>query len=49
VSYTVKLAFEGGQQFGLAAAISTVIFILIVVLSVFNMRLSRATQNENRY
>lgn len=49
VSYTVKLAFEGSQQYGLAAALSTVIFVLVVVLSVINLRLTRANQNEQRY
>lgn len=49
VSYTVKLAFEGSQQFGLAAALSTVIFVLVAVLSVINLKLTRANQNEARY
>lgn len=49
VSYTVKLAFESTQQFGLAAALSTVIFVLVAVLSVLNLKLTKANQNENRY
>lgn len=47
VSYTYKLAFEGGQQYGLAAAISTVIFILVVVMSLFNMRLAKINNDDN--
>lgn len=49
VSYTVKLAFESTQQFGLAAALSTVIFVLVAVLSVLNLKLTKANQHENRY
>lgn len=49
VSYTVKLAFEGSQQFGLAASLSTVIFVLVAVLSVINLKLTKANQNEARY
>lgn len=42
VSYTYRLAFEdSGQQFGLAAAISTAIFVLVTCLSVVNLRLTR--------
>ena len=49
VSYTVKLAFESTQQFGLAAALSTIIFVLVAVLSVLNLKLTKANQHENRY
>lgn len=49
VSYTVKLAFEGSQQFGLAASLSTVIFVLVAVLSVINLKLTKANQHEARY
>jgi maltose/maltodextrin transport system permease protein len=42
VSYTYRVAFQdSGQQFGLAAAISTVIFALVAGLSVINLRLTR--------
>ncbi|HET6439065.1 MAG TPA: maltose ABC transporter permease MalF [Anaeromyxobacter sp.] len=42
VSYTYRIAFQdSGQQFGLAAAISTVIFALVAGLSVINLRLTR--------
>ncbi|MFM2483322.1 maltose ABC transporter permease MalF [Celerinatantimonas sp. YJH-8] len=43
VSYTYRIAFEGsgGQDFGLAAAISTVIFLLVGALAVINLKASR--------
>ena len=42
VSYTYRIAFQdSGQQFGLAAAISTVIFVLVAGLSLINLRLTR--------
>jgi maltose/maltodextrin transport system permease protein len=42
VSYTYRIAFEdSGQQFGLAAAISTVIFFIVAGLSILNLRLTR--------
>jgi maltose/maltodextrin transport system permease protein len=42
VSYTYRLAFQdSGQQFGLAAAISTVIFAIVAGLSIINLRLTR--------
>jgi len=43
VSYTYRIAFEdSGQNFGLAAAISTIIFAIVAVLSIINLRLTRA-------
>jgi maltose/maltodextrin transport system permease protein len=43
VSYTYRIAFQdSGQNFGLAAAISTVLFFMVAVLSLVNLRLSRA-------
>ncbi len=43
VSYTYRIAFEdAGKNFGLGAAISTLIFILVAVLSLINLRLTRA-------
>lgn len=40
VSYTYRIAFQdSGQNFGLAAAISTVIFLMVVVLSIANLKL----------
>ncbi|MFN7694288.1 MAG: maltose ABC transporter permease MalF [Burkholderiales bacterium] len=45
VSYTYRIAFrDSGQDFGLAAAISSVIFILVALLSIANLRLTRANQ-----
>jgi maltose/maltodextrin transport system permease protein len=42
VSYTYRIAFQdSGQDFGLAAAISTVIFVLIALLSLANLKLAR--------
>ncbi|MBV8657128.1 MAG: maltose ABC transporter permease MalF [Burkholderiales bacterium] len=49
VSYTYRIAFEdSGQNFGLAAAISTVIFVMVAVLSLINLRLTKVTQTETR-
>jgi maltose/maltodextrin transport system permease protein len=45
VSYTYRIAFQdSGQNFGLAAAISTVIFILVAILSMVNLKLT--SRNE---
>lgn len=43
VSYTFRIAFEGGggQDYGLAAAIATVIFIIVGALAVLNLKLSK--------
>ena len=47
VSYTYRIAFQdSGQNFGLAAAISTVIFVLIALLSIVNLRLVRINQDR---
>ena len=41
VSYTYRIAFlDSGQNFGLAAAISTVIFILVALMSYANLRVA---------
>jgi maltose/maltodextrin transport system permease protein len=43
VSYTYRIAFQdSGQNFGLAAAISTLIFFMVAALSLLNLRLARA-------
>ncbi len=43
VSYTARIAFkDSGQNFGLAAAISTLIFIMVALLSIINLRLTRS-------
>ncbi|NWG74283.1 MAG: maltose ABC transporter permease MalF [Rubrivivax sp.] len=42
VSYTYRIAFQdSGQNFGLAAAISTVIFAMVALLSMANLRLTK--------
>lgn len=43
VSYTYRIAFEGGggQDFGLAAAIATLIFLLVGALALINLKASR--------
>jgi maltose/maltodextrin transport system permease protein len=42
VSYTYRIAFQdSGQQFGLAAAISTVIFLIVATITLLQMRVSR--------
>ena len=47
VSYTVRIAFkDSGQNFGLAAAISTLIFILVAAISIINMRVTRVNRQE---
>jgi maltose/maltodextrin transport system permease protein len=47
VSYTYRIAFQdSGQNFGLAAAVSTVIFFLVAMLSLANLKLAKA--NEER-
>jgi maltose/maltodextrin transport system permease protein len=50
VSYTYRIAFQdSGQNFALAAAISTVIFLLVAALSLINLRLTKANVQEQRY
>ncbi|WP_411705227.1 maltose ABC transporter permease MalF [Edaphovirga cremea] len=43
VSYTYRIAFEGGggQDFGLAAAIATLIFLLVGALAILNLKVSK--------
>lgn len=47
VSYTYRIAFEGagGQDFGLASAIATIIFLLVGGLSLFNLRFTKLDQD----
>jgi maltose/maltodextrin transport system permease protein len=43
VSYTYRIAFtDAGANFGLAAAISTVIFFLVAILSMANLKLTQS-------
>ena len=46
VSYTYRIAFEGGggQDFGLASAIATLIFLMVGVLAFINLRVSKKQQ-----
>ena len=47
VSYTYRIAFtDAGANFGLAAAISTVIFFLVAILSMANLKLSQSTDQR---
>lgn len=49
VSYTYRLAFEGGaggNDYGLASAIATAIFILVGALSVVNLKLSKMAAKD---
>jgi maltose/maltodextrin transport system permease protein len=47
VSYTYRIAFQdSGQNFGLAAAISTLIFFLVAMLSMAQLRLTRANAEK---
>jgi maltose/maltodextrin transport system permease protein len=49
VSYTYRIAFQdAGKNYGLAAAISTVIFLLIAAMSIANLRLTKVSQSESR-
>ena len=47
VSYTYRIAFEGGggQDFGLASAIATLIFLLVGGLALFNLRFTKLSQD----
>jgi maltose/maltodextrin transport system permease protein len=46
VSYTYRIAFQdSGQNFGLAAAISTMIFMLVAILSLVNIKLTRVNRD----
>jgi len=48
VSYTYRIAFvDSGQNFALAAAISTVIFALVAVMSVLQLKLTQADKPIN--
>ncbi|WP_070972061.1 maltose ABC transporter permease MalF [Vibrio sonorensis] len=47
VSYTFRIAFEGagGQDFGLASAIATLIFLLVGALALVNLRFTKLSQD----
>jgi maltose/maltodextrin transport system permease protein len=45
VSYTYRIAFkDSGQNFGLAAAISTVIFFIVAALSLANLKIAKVNK-----
>jgi maltose/maltodextrin transport system permease protein len=47
VSYTMRMAFQdSGQQFGLASAISTVIFFIVAGITLLQMRFTHLAQND---
>jgi len=47
VSYTYRIAFQdSGQNFGLAAAISTMIFLLVAGLSLANLKMARVNRDS---
>ena len=49
VSYTYRIAFQdSGQQFGLAAAISTVIFAMVAAISLVQMRFTKISRDDSR-
>jgi maltose/maltodextrin transport system permease protein len=49
VSYTYRIAFQdSGQNYGLAASISTVIFVMVAVISLVQMRFTRIAEEEKR-
>ena len=49
VSYTWRIAFgDSGQQFGLASAISTVIFLIVAAITLVQMRFTRIAADEAR-
>ncbi|WP_236580296.1 maltose ABC transporter permease MalF [Rubrivivax sp. A210] len=49
VSYTLRMAFgDSGQQFGLASAISTVIFLIVAAITLLQMRFTRLAQDDKR-
>jgi maltose/maltodextrin transport system permease protein len=49
VSYTWRIAFQdSGQQFGLASAISTVIFLIVAAVTLVQLRFTRLAQDESQ-
>ncbi len=49
VSYTWRIAFnDSGQQYGLAAAISTMIFLLVAIITLVQLRYTRAANTGER-
>jgi maltose/maltodextrin transport system permease protein len=49
VSYTWRIAFQdSGQQFGLASAISTVIFLIVAAITLLQLRFTRLADDAKR-
>ena len=49
VSYTYRMAFQdSGQQFGLAAAISTLIFFMVAGISLIQIRATKIAEDDRR-
>lgn len=49
VSYTFRIAFQdSGQQFGLASAVSTVIFLIVAGITLLQMRYTKVAQIDKR-
>ena len=49
VSYTWRIAFQdSGQEFGLAAAISTIIFMIIAAITLVQMRFTRVVESKSK-
>ncbi len=49
VSYTYRMAFQdSGQRFGLGAAISTVVFLMVAVISIIQIRATKIAQDDKR-
>lgn len=47
VSYTYRIAFkDSGSDFGLAAAISTVVFFMVAVMALLHLRMMKANQEK---
>ncbi len=47
VSYTYRIAFkDSGSDFGLAAAISTVVFFMVAIMALFHLRMMKANQGK---
>jgi maltose/maltodextrin transport system permease protein len=49
VSYTYRMSFQStGQQFGLGAAISTMVFLMVAVISVIQIRATKIAEDTKR-
>jgi maltose/maltodextrin transport system permease protein len=49
ISYVRRIAFEdSGQKFGLAAAVSTVIFLMVAVLTVIQIKYTKVADDDKR-